>query len=318
MKVSQIKLGATINLGEYSDIRPEVTVELGAKDKAEDARELALSEINKVWSQTSNKQFSERVSTSPVSAVAMQKMKCYATGAEVDFEPTSHKYYYNGELLVSGSGFASQFEHEFNKAMIIPKSAAKLGVAEEVVDEYWTSKGNCSTTFGTALHQALEHYGKYYQLSQEDIDSKTGEPKGLGIHPTLAPIVELFFEGRENERAVYEPFVADIKNMRCGQVDRLLITGNKKCRIQDFKTNGDLYKQNTPKTLKSPYAFLPNQPVGSYTLQLSFYKAILEAAGWIVEGLDLFHWDGEAWNEVELKPVSLDTPKEDINLGAMV
>lgn len=318
VKVTHIKLGATINLGEYSDIRPEVTVELGAKDKPEDARELALSEINKVWSQTTNKQFTERVSTGPVGAVAMQKMKCYATGSEVDFEPISHKYYYNGEVLTSGSGFASQFEHEFNKAMIIPKSAKKLGVAEEVVDEYWKSKADVSTTFGTALHQALEHYGKYYQLSLDDIDSKTGESKGLGLHPTIAPIVEAFFEGREDEVAVYEPFIADIKNMRCGQIDRLLITGDKKCRIQDFKTNGNLFKQGTPKTLKAPYAFLPNQPIGCYTLQLSFYKAILEAAGWTVEGLDVFHWDGSEWNEYELTPVSLDVPKEDINLGALV
>lgn len=311
MKFKQVKVGGVINLGEYSDIRPEVTVEVEEGESVAQATEAAMDELRRIWSTTDNKQLPSGRS----SGVQFEKMKCYLSGAEVDFDPVSHTYYVGEDKLMSGSTWAEQFVPKFDKAMILPKSAAKLETTPEEVDAYWQSKADVSTTFGTALHQALEHYGKYKELADKDIDTKTGKSKGLGIHPSLAPIVEAYFEGRENEVAVYEPFIADLKNLRCGQVDRVVITGDKKCVIHDYKTNGDLFKQGTPKTLKSPYTFLPNQPIGKYALQLSFYKAIFEAHGWEVEGLIVDHWTGEVWEEIEVKPVLLDQKPEPIDLS---
>ena len=51
------------------------------------------------------------------------------------------------------------------------------------------------------------------------------------------------------------------------------------CRVQDFKTNANIEKS------------LP-----TYWVQLQFYADILKANGWDVEGLDIFHYNGE-WKE---------------------
>lgn len=220
---------------------------------------------------------------------------CIASGAVAYFDPVSHTYIDgNGDKYLSGSVYAHGFAYEFNKHRMLPRSAKYYGVSEETLDAYWTSKAEIAATFGTALHAALEHYGKYAALGVKDM-------KGLGIHPTLRPIVDAFFKGRRHEKALYEAFVADELNLRCGFIDRLVITGHKRCIIEDYKTNGDLHTIGTPATLKAPHDHLPNNNIGKYTLQLSFYHDILEAAGWEVEGRRLHWWNGKAWETIELE-----------------
>jgi hypothetical protein len=303
----EVPMTVVIPTGQYANIQPTVT---GVGSTFEEARNDALQKAESFYSSIeAQADFKLNSVASALASIPREKVKCYATGVTAYFDPVGHTYIdAQGNQYVSGSVFAGQFEHEFNKAMILPKYAKKCNVDESLIEEMWQSKANASTTFGTALHQALETYGKY-----KDLCDLIG--KDIGIHPTLLPIVEAFFDGREDEQAVYEPFVADTKNMRCGFIDRLVVTGKKRCRIQDYKTNADLYKKGTPANLKAPYSFLPNIPLGRYMIQLSFYKAIMEAAGWTVEGLDVMWWNGIEWKTIEIKPVEIDVPQGKIDLS---
>jgi ATP-dependent exoDNAse (exonuclease V) beta subunit len=306
MKINQFQLGATINLGEYSDLRPVVTVEVGDEESPEVARQLALEQINKVWSRTSNKQLQTHGN---VDQTQRQPVKCFVTGTDLYFDPVGHSYVdADGQEYVSGSMFAEQFAQTFQKHLILPKSAARLKTSEDTVAAYWQSKADISTSFGTALHKALEHYGKYHTMCETD-------GKGTGIHPTLEPIVQQFFSGREEQRAKYEVVVADPITKRCGTIDRLVVTGDRHCVITDYKTNGNLYKKGTPAKLKAPYHYLPNVPLSRYMIQLSFYKAVMEAAGWTVDALLVEWWNGEQWQTIEIQPVEIDTKQAPINLA---
>lgn len=323
MNIKEVKVSATIPTSKYANIEPSITVELGPKDDIEKAKQLALSHIEGISQQYAEDGKALVSSDGDMTAVKRELLKCYLSGTEVLYDDAGHTYITpDGKEYVSGSKFAKQFEHPFDAPLIAPRMFKKLEIGAEQVIEYWASKGLNSTSFGTALHQALEHYGKYQAICEKDIDSKTGEMKGYGIHPTLLPIVLSFFEGRENEVAVYEPFIADEKNARCGRIDRFLVVDAKKkiCRIQDYKTNNDLYKQNAnaPKTLKAPYAFLPNQPISTYAIQLSYYAAIAESHGWTVEGLDLFHWDGVEWVTVELNQLEIDAKQDKIDMSKVI
>lgn len=304
-KLKQFEIVAVIPTGQYANIQPKLVFE--SEDFAA-AYAAAMPHLEKI-----SQDYGDIQLVNKDSGVALRvnrtEVQCYATGTKAYFDPVSHTYIDGqGNKYTSGSVFAGQFEHEFNKAMILPKYAKKCNVDEALIEEMWTSKADASTTFGTALHQALETYGKY-----KDLCDLIG--KDIGIHPTLLPIVEAFFKDRGDEKAVYEPFVADAKNMRCGFIDRLVITGEKRGIIEDYKTNGDLYKKGTPANLKAPYAFLPNIPLGRYMIQLSFYKAILEAAGWTIEGLRVHHWAGEEWKTIEVKSVEIDVPQTKIDLS---
>lgn len=318
-KIKQFEIMAVIPTGPYANVQPKIIVE---SEDFEQAYALAMPKIEKVSQDYGSegvilgaRQQGYEATEAPAST--REPMVCWASGDVAYFDEVSHTYVdENGNQYMSGSVYAGQFEYDFNKAMILPKSANKLGCTEQELSDMWESKGDIATTFGTALHKSLEHYGKW-----KDLCDLTG--KGTGIHPTLLPIVEAFFTPeRLAEDAEYEPFVADKDNLRCGQIDRLVIEdrGLKTCYIEDYKTNGDLYKRSpgSPTNLKAPYSFLPNVPMGRYTIQLSFYKAILEAKGWTVLGLRVHHWAGSKWETTEIKAVDLDVPQEKIDVSQIL
>ena len=229
-------------------------------------------------------------------------LTCIASGTVAHFDPITHTYIDDtGEQYLSGSTYAGMFGYPFEARAQAERRAQILGVTPETMLNYWQSKGEIATSFGTALHNAMEHYGKYRELHLKD-----GKP--LGIHPTLKPIVEAFYRHRHHEKAIYEAFVADELALRCGQIDRLVITGDKRCIIEDYKTNGDLGKGFGPKYLKAPADNLPNTPYGKYTLQLRFYQSILEEAGWTVEGRRIHWWSGKEWETIEVEEIELLPP----------
>ena len=307
-KLQVFEIMAVIPTGQYANVQPKLIYEAEDFDAAYKA---AMPHLQKI-----SQDYGDVQLVNKDNGVALQvnrtEVQCYATGTKAYFDPVGHTYIdEKGTKYTSGSVYAGQFEHEFNKALILPRYAAKCNVDESLIEEMWTSKADASTTFGTALHQALETYGKYKELC--DLIGKD-----IGIHPTLIPIVEAFFKDRQDEQAVYEPFVADARNLRCGFIDRLLITGEKRCIIEDYKTNADLYKKGTPANLKAPYHYLPNVPLSRYMIQLSFYKAIMEAAGWMVEGLRVHWWNGKDWKAIDLKPVQIDIKQEPIDLSKVL
>lgn len=203
-----------------------------------------------------------------------KRIRAFA-GGEIDYDPIAHIYSWNGEKYLSGSVFAKQFEKAFEGQSIAEKMATKFGVDAQAIQDMWELKGQVSAGFGTAIHAALELYGKYNGLATT-LEKETH----LHDHPIIKKAVEDFYKGREKEKAEYEILVVDHETKRAGQIDRLLITGKNKCRIQDFKTN----------------AKLPEAKLNVYWEQLKFYAGIMIAAGWAVEGLDIFWWDGE-WKE---------------------
>lgn len=232
-----------------------------------------------------------------------KELTCFASETVAYFDPVGHTYIdENGEQYLSGSTYAGLFGYPFQADYQAERRAEILGVTKQTMLDYWASKGEIATSFGTALHNAMEHYGKYRELHLID-------KKPLGIHPTLMPIVEAFYRHRHHEKALYEAFVADELALRCGTVDRIVLTGDKRCIIEDFKTNGDLGKSFGPKNLKAPADFLPNTPYGKYVLQLNFYQSVLEEAGWTVEGRRIHWWNGEEWETIEVEEiVELLTP----------
>lgn len=315
----EFEMTAVIPVAQYSNVQPVIK---GYGATYEEARDDANEKLAVLWSMYAENKDALKLANpnTPATAAVTETMKCYLSGTAVEFDPVAHSYFYEGEKLMSGSAYASQFEHEFDANLIAPRCEKKLQTDAETIKDYWNSKADCSTTLGTALHQAMEHYQKYYSIFPLDTDSKTGELKGTGIHPLLLPHVQEYWEGKDPANYVAEPFVVDVKNGRCGQIDLLEITGNKKCIIRDYKSNGDLEKLGQPAYLKAPYTNLSNTPLNKYSLQLSFYKAIVESHGWEVEGLFIDWFNGETfeWEEISIPFRDIDKPQAKIDISQVV
>lgn len=263
----KFSITATIPTTQYGNIQPAIETEA---ETYEEARDLALSRMEELWDRycENGKQLrkaGERV-----------KLKAYV-GGEIYFEPQTHTYTNeSGERYTSGSEYAQQFEEPFDQDKIAAAMAKKHGVKAEDIIAMWKAKSDISRGIGTALHAAMEMYGRYNGLAVKM--SKTA------IHdsPMVLEAVKQFYEAHP-EGAIYEALVVDHHNKRAGRIDRLVNT-DKGFYIEDFKTDVAIDKR---------------LPV--YSKQLSFYAAILRDNGQVVAGSRVHHWDGKKWATHELK-----------------
>jgi hypothetical protein len=194
-------------------------------------------------------------------------------GGDIYYDDDAHKYTNEaGDVYLSGSVYASSFETPFDSLVIAEKMAAKSGVEVSDILKMWNMKRDISAGLGTAVHAALELYGKY----EKHADSFT-KNYHLHDHPVIEQAVKAFYKGRK-EDAIYEALVVDHDRKYAGQIDRV-VKEKGGYIVEDFKTNGEL----KPAKLKN------------YWKQLSFYASILEASGKKVTGLRIHHWTGGEW-----------------------
>lgn len=288
----RLKITSTIPTGQYANMQPEVE---GVGKTYEEAEEDALAKTERIWNRVCEPgkelRVAKQINTTQTNNYEPQ-VSVY-NGVEVLFDPIAHTYVdKDGVPYLSGSTFCGRYKSKFDADKIGDAFAAKHGVNPYDIKAMWKLNGETSTSLGTAIHNALELYGKYLELSMQ---TKGTPESALHKNELLRPVVEKFFNGREKENARYELFVADEKNHLCGFIDRFLIVDEKKkiCRIQDYKTNPDIQKAET---IKAPFkGVVANTTLGAYWLQLSFYAYILTGMGWTVEGLDIYNYEGGEW-----------------------
>jgi hypothetical protein len=294
---------ATIPTQQYGNIQPTFEVEA---DTHEQAMDQALKQIKDVWDRTAQKPLEVRnLQTTPVRRG--EPLRCWASGARVYFDPVEHVYDSgDGKPWLSGSTFAGRYKGDFNAPLIAGKMAEKVAKTGRSVDPQeiiamWELNRDASSTVGSSVHMALQLRGQYGDLSKAVKDGSL--ESALTKNPILLPIVEAFFEGRDDEEARYEVFVADESRHHCGFIDRLVIESDGLV-VEDFKTNSDLTKAET---IQPPFkGVVPNTKLGAYWLQLSFYARILKSHGMPVKGLRIHHWDDGQWKTYEHEVIDLD------------
>lgn len=294
MSKETFKLTAVIPTAQYANLQPEIVAE---GESYEEAQQLALDRMAELWNRVCEPgkelKVAQRVATTPTQTNSYDRLVSKLTGVEVLFDKVAHKYVTpDGKEYLSGSVFAGRYKNKFDSDAISANVAKKHDVPQRDIQDMWSLNGDVSSSLGTAVHNALELYGKYLQLS---LKTKGTNESALNKNGIIRPLVESFFAGREDEKAGYEVFVADETHGLCGFIDRLLIVDekNKICRVQDYKTNHNI---NKAETVKAPFkGIVPSTTLGTYWLQLSFYAYILNLHGWKVEGLDIFNWEDGEW-----------------------
>ena len=238
------------------------------------------------------------------------------------------------EGYLSGSRFPAQFYAEFDEKQNLARMVDSYfpGVSEkeaekikEALLEMWGTNGTASTSFGTAIHAALENYDKNHELGEKvrnyakkptkkDPEGVKSPNKALNRNPILKKIVDDFQEKFGGDYIRFnEEFIWDKGLKLCGSVDRIKVVDLKKriIRIQDYKTDADIHEKKYQLTDSLFYdltqgkdATMGKELLDYHWLQLSFYAFILQRAGWTVEGLDIYWLNGEkfakgenAWEE---------------------
>lgn len=260
----------------------------GETENSESFYQEALPEIETLFAKYGNKPLA-------VKTEGVWEKKTTFTNEEIYYDTINHKYKsLDGNELISATTYKKKFEKPFDMLKISEMVSKKYGVAPEIIRDMWEKNSKISTTFGSAIHYAMEQYWLHRGHGCEDKEYY------LPKHPLLRNAVTSFPE-KDRENVFPELFVSNVKKGMVGQIDGLYKTNEigtvdvEKGIIFDYKTDHDL----KPDKLKLHF------------IQLSFYADILKAFGWTIEGLEIWNFT-DSWKVFE-SPV-LDLEELEANL----
>jgi hypothetical protein len=261
----KVKLSATIPVVQYGNIMPEFEVEA---DSIEDGLAFLEPKLKDFWNR-----HAEAGKKLPEEGEIIDAF----VGGQIRYDEPTHAYTWNGKKYLSGSEYAKQFDKPFDAEAISNKLALKYGVFSQDIRAMWEMNADISKGFGTAIHAAIEMAGRF-----KDTAYAIG---GTAIHkhPIIEEIVNSFYKDNTAQYE-HEAVVVDHKAERAGRIDLLAILGDKHCRVEDIKTNGEL----------------TDSKIEVYFKQLQFYSEVMEADGWKVEPPIIHHWNGK-WKAITNK-----------------
>lgn len=263
---------------QYTDVRPVI-----AGDTLEDILEGARS----VSKAVGNEKLYERLSGGQTAPTGAPVSSGEVLGDGVLFNKEDHTYSKNDKPYLSGSTFAHMFEKEFPRDAIAQKVSTRDDIPVEQVLAGWDSKGEISLQYGTLIHKCMETFIKYNELPNNEY---------------LRAIVEDWAEQNDHETFQSEVFVQDDAHQLCGVID--LIQG---ATILDFKT-GDIH-QKISHNLGEDF---PNDRLSLYTLQLNFYRYIMEQNGSKIKALFVWWLNGEHWEKVKVDIIDIRPYLEEV------
>jgi len=192
------------------------------------------------------------------------------TGETVYYNHATHHYKdVDGNTLLSGSAYAKSLEKPFDLKRMSAVIAKKYALPVETIADMWERNGNISRTFGTALHLAMEQNARHRKNGTE-------KEYHLPKHPFLKSAVTTF--PLRDADILPEVMVSDVSRRMVGQIDGIVVDGEKIGTIIDYKSDGDIEKN-----------------LSKHFNQLSFYADILIAFGWTINGLQVWNYT-DTWN----------------------
>lgn len=210
---------------------------------------------------------------------------------DIKFFSKNHTYEIEGKpALTSVTSLLKKFEPPFKRNEIAERVAKRDGVLIEDVLTEWDYKRDYSSHKGSEFHLFAENY---LQRKQNTIDRKMLESflksknKELteveDYYKEVAILIKNFLDFYEwwNEKYILiksEFVIGDKLTKICGTIDNLSYNIEKKeLEIFDYKTNKSIDKKNNyGNKMLSPFDYLPQCSLVTYSLQLWIYKLIIE------------------------------------------
>jgi len=298
MNIKEIKIGATIPVGQYANIQPQITLE---SENLKEGIDYGMSQIKNLFAR-----YSEKGELIEKDVLVQEKIQSFNEDVVIEYEPITHSYTVNGVRLRSVTDYVKDFYSEFDAIAVARNLEKPWEVSSQEILDLWADNNNISTSFGNLVHKMLENYFKNKSLG-EKISEKRGETDNyiLPKHPILKTILTEFisvYSFDEGCEYMTEVVLSDVESKLCGRTDLIKILDKEKkiCRIQDFKVNIESEKIDSKLKPAKPFNELPANKISKYQIQLSIYANMLQKQGWTVEGLDVFVLE-EGWKDYKLE-----------------
>lgn len=238
------------------------------------------------------------------SIVAKVREKVLREFDDLEFYAQGHRYVLNGQTLPSVSNVAHNFVREpFNEQLQATRYAQKHGETPEHWIQQWRQNSFRATTLGTKTHAYGESLG-YLRAGLPERICPSMQRQYMPQYNFLAPIhpkEEAVFKFMSqmpasmhlvlNEAMVYSgknpSEERNLKQQLAGTFDMLYYNDGSDGQpegfiILDYKTNANLaneYNRRYGRMLRDPFAYMTEEDLSLYTIQLSLYALMLEDIG---------------------------------------
>lgn len=223
-------------------------------------------------------------------------------GVIINFNENTHTYTnpLNKNILTGSTTYIKKYIQKF-PSHALQNCIKYWGLEKEIIQGAWDLSRDCSASFGTGIHKALEFEDLYGSYKKPKDSTRCFNIK----HPMLKQIINEFYElndslGFEGD-VIPEALITDVENNHCALGDRVLVTSweNKTARLQDYKVNIGFDKTGEVKWTDLMPLNLPTNKLSKLALQLKFQAQMLEKSGWTIEGCDGFVYEDE-WKHYEV------------------
>jgi hypothetical protein len=199
------------------------------------------------------------------------------------FEAKNHRYLIHNKkgirYLPSVSSIVESFVPPFNEEKMLILSAKKQNTTPDELRKTWRQINADACILGTKTHRFLETY------TGLETPTSPQERAGVKYIKSLWGTYEISFR----ELKAYSK-----KYLYAGTMDLpLRVLGTNSYVIDDYKTNGDLFKAYN--YLFPPFETMEASPFNKYQIQLSLYQIMLEEVGVVINNRRLVYLkpDGE-------------------------
>tara|TARA_R110002051_G_scaffold296776_2_gene362971 strand:- start:4436 stop:5203 length:768 start_codon:yes stop_codon:yes gene_type:complete len=220
----------------------------------------------------------------------------------IKFHDQDHVYYMKGVKTKSVTSIIGQYKHPFDKEYWSKKKADERGITKEEILKEWKYKADFSCERGSAFHEFAENYltNKVFPFPEYKITNILGSKENmLECKEGVFKIIDMFkkFYDDSNRKLIpvrAEVVVGDEEWGVTGMIDQLFFNEkSKQLEIWDWKTNKDIKKANKWQQFKKPLSHLDVCELNTYSLQLSFYRLIVERNTDLVLGDSYIVWLNE-------------------------
>tara|TARA_R110001583_G_scaffold28074_4_gene100038 strand:- start:702 stop:1469 length:768 start_codon:yes stop_codon:yes gene_type:complete len=227
----------------------------------------------------------------------------------IKFHDQEHIYYMNGVKTKSVTSIIGQYKHPFDKDYWSQKKADERGITKEEILKEWKYKADFSCERGSAFHEFAENYlsNKVFPFPEHKITNVLGDKeKMLECKEGVFKIIDMFKKFYDDSHGKLIPVraevvVGDEEWSVTGMIDQLFFNEkSKQLEIWDWKTNKDIKKVNKWQQFKEPLSHLDVCELNTYSLQLSFYRLIVERNTDLVLGDSYIVWFNEKNKEYKV------------------
>jgi len=203
----------------------------------------------------------------------------------IKFHDEEHKYYMDGKRTDSVTSVIGKYKHPFDKDFWSKKKADERGITKEEILTEWKYKADFSCERGSAFHEFAENYlaNKVFPFPEHKITNALGsEDNMLECKEGVYKLIDMFKKFYDDSHGKLVPVraevvVGDREWGITGMIDQLFFNEKSgKLEIWDWKTNKAIKKDNKWQQFKKPLSHLDVCELNTYSLQLSFYRLIVE------------------------------------------